>query len=111
MANFKFNKTMIDVEINGETYIATVDIKTIAHFKKKNKTSFLSAVQSLSELDELATIKLLGSVIRKNEKAEPVGAEFFNDYNPLAVIEVLAPVLVEAMGTNMPEAEGEEEKK
>ncbi len=111
MANFNFNKTIIDVEIDGEMYIATVDIKTIAHFKKKNKTSFLSAVQSLSELDELATIKLLGSVIRKSEQSEPVGAEFFNNYNPLAVIEALAPVLVEAMGTNMPEAEGEQEKK
>lgn len=111
MANFNFKKTIVDVEICGESYIATVDIKTITHFKKENKVGFLAATQSLAEMDDVMLIKLLGSVIRKSEKSEPVGVKFFNAFNPLAVVENLTPVLLEAMGTNMPEAESEEEKK
>ena len=62
---FNLNKTIIDVEINGESYIATVDIKTIMHFKKENNRSFLSATQSLVDMDDVTIIQLLGSVIRK----------------------------------------------
>lgn len=111
MANFNLNKTIVDVEISGEKYIATVDIKTIVHFKKENKFSFLQATQSLADMDDVTILQLLASVLRKSEKSEPVGMNELRKYNPLALIDELTPVLVEVMGFNMPEAEDEAEKK
>ncbi len=111
MSKFKLNKTVLEVDINGEDYIATVDMTTIVHYKKNNKESFLMATQRVSDMDEETIIKLLGSIIRKSDKSEPVGFKFFKDFNPIAIVEAFTPVLVEALGVNMPEAENEEEKK
>ena len=111
MAQFNLNKTVLELDINGEEYIATVDIKTVSHYKQVNKESFLQATQKVAELDEVVIMKLLGSIIRKSDKANPVGFNFFKDFNPMAVVEHFTPVLVEVLGVNMPEAKDEEEKK
>lgn len=111
MASFNLNKVVLELEIGEEDYIATVDINTVAHYKKDNKSSFLQDIQKVGELDEEVIIKLLGSIVRKSEKSNPVGAKFFEQYNPLAVIEMFTPVLVEVLGLNMPEATNETEKK
>lgn len=111
MAQFNLNKTILELDINGEDYIATVDIKTVSHYKQANKESFLQATQKVAELDEVVIMKLLGSIIRKSDKANPVGFNFFKDFNPMAVVEYFTPVLIEVLGVNMPEAKGEEEKK
>lgn len=111
MANFNLNKKVVTIDINGEEYIATVDIKTVAHYKKENKTSFLQDIQRVSDLDEVAIIQLLGSIIRKSEKSNPVGIKFFSEFNPIAIIEAFTPVLIEVLGANMPEAKYESEKK
>ncbi|MDB1947671.1 hypothetical protein PMY38_06475 [Clostridium tertium] len=111
MANFNLNKVVLELEIGEEDYIATVDIKTVAHYKKENKSSFLQDIQKVGEMDEEIIIKLLGSIVRKSERSNPVGAKFFEQYNPLAVIEMFTPVLVEVLGLNMPEATDEAEKK
>ncbi|MBS5985276.1 hypothetical protein [Clostridium sp.] len=111
MASFNLNKVVLELEIGEEDYIATVDIKTVAHYKKENKSSFLQDIQKVGEMDEEVIIKLLGSIVRKSEKSNPVGAKFFEQYNPLAVIEMFTPVLVEVLGLNMPEATNETEKK
>jgi len=111
MSNFNLNKVILELEIGEEDYIATLDIKTVAHYKKENKSSFLQDIQKVSELDEEAIIKLLGSIVRKSEKSNPVGAKFFERYNPLAVIEMFTPILVQTLSLNMPEATVEAEKK
>lgn len=111
MSNFNFNKIMVELDICGEPFIATIDMKTVIHYKTKNKKPFLASMQGIGDLDEVEIIKLLGSVIRKDEKSDPVGYEFFKEFNPLAVVENLTPILVTVMGGNMPEAENEEEKK
>ena len=108
---FNLNKTVLDITIGEENYIATVDIKTVAHYKKENKASFLQDIQKIGDMDEIAIIQLLGSIIRKSDKSVPVGMSFFNQFNPIAVIEQFTPVLVEVLGTNMPEAQDSTEKK
>ena len=105
------NKKVLDITIGEEKFIATVDIKTIVHYKEKNKSSFLQDIKKVAEMDELTIIQLLGSIIRKSEKSNPVGASFFNQFNPIAVIEQFSPVLIEVMGYNMPQAINEDEKK
>ena len=111
MSSFNLNKVVLELEIGEENYIATVDVKTVAHYKKENKSSFLQDIQKVSELDEEIIIKLLGSIVRKSEKSAPVGVKFFEQYNPLAVVEQFTPVLVEVLGLNMPEATNEAEIK
>lgn len=111
MSSFSLNKVVLELEIGNEDYIASVDIKTVSHYKKENKSSFLQDIQKVGDMDEETIIKLLGSIIRKSEKSNPVGTKFFEQYNPLAVIEMFTPVLVEVLGLNMPEATVEAEKK
>ena len=111
MMNFNFNKTVIELEICGEPYIMTIDMKTVIHYKKVNKTAFLGALQKIGDLDEMEVIKLLASMIRKDEKATPVGIDFFKDFNPIEVVANFTPLIITCMGENLPEAEGEEEKK
>lgn len=111
MSSFNLNKVVLELEIGEEDYIATVDVKTVAHYQKENRSSFLKDIQKVGEMDEVVIIKLLGSIIRKSEKSAPVGVKFFEQYNPLAVIEMFTPVLVEVLGLNMPEATDEIEKK
>lgn len=108
---FNLNKTTLEIKIGEENYIATIDFKTIAHYKKENKTSFLQDIQKVGEMDEMIIIQLLSSIIRKSEKSAPVGIKFFEQFNPLAVIEIFTPVLMEVLGANMPEATTEDEKK
>jgi len=109
--NFNLNKTILPIEIGQDSYIATVDIKTVSHYRKVNKSSFLQDIQKLTDMDEEVIYKLLGSIIRKTEEGTPVGTKFFNQFNPLAVVEQFTPVLVEVLGMNMPEAGTEAEKK
>lgn len=111
MSKFNLTKTVLEIDLNGTDYIATVDIKTIMHYKSENKESFLLATQKVADLDEVTILKLLGSIIRKSEKSAPVGFKFFKDYNPIAIVESFTPVLVEVLGINMPEAKNESEKK
>lgn len=111
MSSFNLNKVVLELEIGEESYIATVDVKTVAHYKKENKSSFLQDIQKVGEMDEEVIIKLLGSIVRKSEKSAPVGVKFFEQYNPLAVIEKFTLVLVEVLGLNMPKATNEAEKK
>ncbi|MGG7143602.1 hypothetical protein ACQPVP_09065 [Clostridium nigeriense] len=111
MSSFNLNKVVLELEIGEENYIATVDVKTVAHYKKESKSSFLQDIQKVGEMDEEVIIKLLGSIVRKSEKSTPVGVKFFEQYNPLAVVEQFTPVLVEVLGLNMPEATNEAEKK
>lgn len=108
---FNLNKTVLEIKIGEEDYIATVDFKTIAHYKKTFKGSFLQDMQKISDMDEILIIQLLSSMIRKTEQSAPVGMKFFEQLNPIAVIEQFTPVLLEVLGTNMPEAKDESEKK
>ena len=111
MMNFNFNKTVIEMEICDEPYIMTIDMKTVIHYKKINKKSFLSALQGIGDLDEVEVIKLLASMIRKDEKSNPVGIDFFKGFNPIVVVSSFMPSILTCMGENLPEAENEEEKK
>lgn len=108
---FNLNKAILDVEICGENYIATVDFKTIAYYKKEFKSSFLQDIQKIGEMDEMIIIQLLSSMVRKTEESAPVGIKFFKQFNPIAVIEQFTPVLIEVLGVNMPEAKDVTEKK
>lgn len=105
------NKTVLEIKIGEEDYVATVDFKTIAHYKKSFKSSFLQDIQKIGEMDEMIIIQLLSSMIRKTEQSAPVGMKFFEQFNPIAVIEQFTPVLIEVLGVNMPEAKDVTEKK
>ena len=109
MSSFNLNKVVLELEIGEENYIATVDVKTVAHYKKENKSSFLQDIQKVSELDEEIIINSLDA--KNKDITAPVGVKFFEQYNPLAVVEQFTPVLVEVLGLNMPEATNEAEKK
>lgn len=111
MINFNFNKTVMELEICGEQYIMTIDMRTVIHYKKTNKTAFLGALQKIGDLDEMEIIKLLASMIRKDESSAPVGVDFFKDFNPIEVVAKFTPLIVTCMGENLPEAEVAEEKK
>ena len=105
------NKKVMDIEINGEQYIASLDVATIVHYKQQTNKNFLHSIAQLGENEDLLlVIELLGSVI-KDKKGKPVGVKFFMDYNPVEVMMEFLPILTEVINGNFQEPKNDNEKK
>lgn len=105
------NKKIIDVEINNEKYIASLDVATIVHYKQQTNKNFLHSIAQLGENEDLLlVIELLGSVI-KDKKGKSVGVKFFMEYNPVEVMMEFLPLLTEVINGNFPQPKNEDEKK
>ena len=105
------NKKVIDVEINGEQYTASLDVATIVHYKQQTNKNFLHSIAQLGENEDLLlVIEILGSVI-KDKKGKSVGVKFFMEYNPVEVMMEFLPLLTEVINGNFPEPKNEAEKK
>ena len=105
------NKKVIDIEINGGQYKASLDVATIVHYKQHTNKNFLHSIAQLGENEDLLlVIELLGSVI-KDTKGKPVGIKFFMEYNPVEVMMQFLPILTEVINGNFPEPKNEAEKK
>ena len=73
------NKKVMDIEINGEQYIASLDVATIVHYKQQTNKNFLHSIAQLGENEDLLlVIELLGSVI-KDKKGNLVKINYDND--------------------------------
>lgn len=110
-------KNVVEININGEECIVTLDHHSINHFQKINKKGLLSIYAAMEETKktgnlELETIiQLLGSMIRKKKTDEIVGARWLEQFDSFSILEHLTPVLMEVLGANLPEAKDESEKK
>ena len=110
-------KSVVELEINGEEFIATLDNYSIDHFQKTNKIGLLKFYENLNKAQETGRVdltqilQLLGSLIRYKKTNKPVGVNFLNQFETMEVINMLTPVLNKVMGANLPKATDEEEKK
>ena len=110
-------KSIVELEINGEEFIATLDNYAIDHFQRHNKIGLLNFYETMKNgekdgtVDLTQIIKLLGSLVRYKDTNRIVGAKFFDEFDTIAVVSSLTPVIAEAFGNNLPEASNEAEKK
>lgn len=104
-------KQVRNVELEDETYILTLDVKAINHFKTTSKKQFLQSVPKFLVLDDEVVFYMLGSMLRKDEESEPVGRKFLEQFNPFLIVEKLWPVAHDVITGNLPQAKGESEKK
>lgn len=104
-------KQVRTVELDGDEYILTLDVKAINHFKVTSKKQFLQSVPKFLVLDDEVVFYMLGSMLRKDEKSEPVGRKFLEQFNPFLIVEKLWPVAHDVITGNLPKANGDSEKK
>lgn len=110
-------KTVVEIEINGQEFVVALDHHAINHFQKTNKKGLLSIYSSMEDakktgnLDLETIIELLGSMIRYKSNGKIVGAKWLEQFDSFAILEHLTPVLMKVLGANLPEADGESEKK
>lgn len=110
-------KSIVELEINGVEFIATLDNYAIDHFQRHNKIGLLNFYETMKNgekdgtVDLTQIIKLLGSLVRYKDTNRIVGAKFFDQFDTIAVVSSLTPVIAEAFGNNLPEASNEAEKK
>lgn len=110
-------KSVVEIEINGKEFIVALDHYAINHFQKTNKKGLLSIYSSLEKtkengsLDLETIIQLLGSMIRYKDTNKIVGTKWLEQFDSFSILEHLTPVLMKVLGANLPEADGESEKK
>ena len=104
-------KRIVELNINGVEYIATLDNYAIDHFQKHNKKGLLKAIDELGHDNITSMIELLGSLIREKKTNKIVGIEFVKQFDVFDTITHLSPVLTELFAENLPEATEEEQKK
>lgn len=100
------------VNLEGEELFCIVDMKTIATYKKiTGGESFLKGIERISEMDEEVILNLLASSLRHEPGADPVGIEFLNKYNPIALLSNTMEMIVELIEDALPKAKPGEVKK
>ena len=104
-------KRIVELNINGVEYIATLDNYAIDHFQKHNKKGLLKTIDELGHDNITSMIELLGSLIREKKTNKIVGIEFVKQFDVFDTITHLSPVLTELFAENLPEATEEEQKK
>ena len=104
-------KRIVELNINGNDYIATLDNYAIDHFQKHNKKGLLKAIDELGHDNITVMIELLGSLIREKKTNRIVGVKFIRQFDVFDVITSLSPVLTELFAENLPQAEDESQKK
>ena len=93
-----------------------IDSTSINHYQKVNKKGFLKALNEIQESGQngevpiFELIQLLGSCTHYLT-GQPVGVEFFANYDDFDIINTLAPELFGLFEGNLPTAKGEHEKK
>lgn len=72
------------VNINNKIYYLCLDMDTIIAFKENTGLNFLETIEKLKvENDEVLYMKLISYMIRKRIDSDPLGLEYFIDFNPL----------------------------
>ena len=110
-------KNIVEVNINGEDFIVTLDHHSINHFQKTNKRGLLDIYKNMDvanndgSFDLEIILQLLGSMIKHKETNRIVGTKWLEQFDSFAILEHLTPILMKVMGENLPEAKDESEKK
>ena len=101
--------------LDGKELTLSIDVTSINHFQKANKKGFLKLLEELQnaqadgDMPFYQMLQLLGSCT--HYMGQPVGVEFFKEYDELEIISQLLPMLFELYGDNLPEAKDNSEKK
>lgn len=100
------------VKLEDQDMICVVDMKTIATFKRITGESFLKSISKLhQDLDEEILLSLLASTLRFEIGEDPVGMEFLNAYNPLALVTEYMDLIVELVEDALPKGKPGDIKK
>lgn len=109
-------KTIIELNINGEEFVATLDHYAIDHFQKHNKIGLLKFYENMSNNEDgsinlTQVVQLLGSLVRYKKNGRIVGAKYFEQFDTMQVVQLLTPILSKILGNNLPESSNDAEKK
>lgn len=102
--------------LEDQELMLVIDSVSIHHFQKVNKKGFLKLLNELQESEKngeapiYEMMQLLGSCTHRLT-GQPVGIEFFKEYDEFVIVNELIPMLFELFSGNLPEPKNEQEKK
>lgn len=99
------------INIEEDEMFCVVDMKTIATYKKITGESFLKGIERISNMDEEVILNLLASSLRYEVNGDPVGLEYLNKFNPLALLTHTMDVIVELVEESLPKSNAADVKK
>ncbi|WP_133016935.1 hypothetical protein [Clostridium cuniculi] len=105
------NRKEVEVNINGNECIVSLSLKNISHFQESNKIGLQKAVEKMKKGDLKIILKLIYSMVSDKKTGRVLGYKFFKNFDEIATIEALAPIITELLNKDMPEAKNENEKK
>ena len=99
------------VNLEGEEMYCVVDMKTIETYKAITGESFLKGIQRIAEMDEVVLLALLASSLRYEVHDDPVGKEFLNKFNPIALLAEMMETITELVEDALPKVKPGDVKK
>lgn len=105
------NRKEVEVNINGNECIVSLSLKNITHFQESNKIGLQKALEKMKKGDLKIILKLIYSMVSDKKTGRVLGYKFFKNFDEIATIEALAPIITELLNKDMPEAKNENEKK
>lgn len=104
-------KKTVPVKINGKDCLICLDTQTIDNFQIVNKIGLNEAIDLMSKGRTTVIYKLICSMVRDKATGQILGKNFFKKFDEMDTIKFLQPVIMELLGSELPKAKNESEKK
>ena len=76
------------IYIDNKRYYIVLDMNTIIEFKDRSGLNFLQAIENMKyDINEDEIMILCSYMLRKRKDGEPLGLEYFKNFNPLFFIQ------------------------
>lgn len=93
----------IEVEIKGEKYILSFDMKSIKKFKEMTGTGFLQSAHLIATFDDELILNFIAATLRSKENEnEPLGEKIF-ELDILPILNVCGPKILRLISGGMPQ--------
>ena len=108
----------VAIQINNEDYVMCLDIKALRYFTPlyqaetgNKKATFIDAYIAMQQSQDMTAIAcLLAGVVRKHQKAKPVGLDFIDSISANEIMYLISK-LGECVSSSMPKGEENTEGK
>ena len=99
------------IKLEDAEMYCKLDMKSIETYKNISGESFMKGIQRISEMDEGVILNLIASTVRHTIDGDPVGKEFLEQFNPIALIMEMIDPLMELVEDAMPKSKPGDVKK
>lgn len=101
----------IDIELNNKACFMALDTASIDYFQETTGKEFGKAIEDVQKGKIGVMYKLIISMVKDRRTNKILGEKFFSQFDDFEVVNALSQPLAELIGTEMPVAKNDDEKK